>query len=250
MAIVAPLSGAHIAHAELGLRFLNSAAPELQGFDVSAETLDELIDARPTHVFEIGHRWQVVPAKLFRYEDRLSYLRGLYPGLQEEQVGVLQLPTLDAFGVFDRHDAIPDELFSGNHVAELFLAASMRLSGKFPEHAIAFFIDDKVWLLLSRAGRIVFVQAHRIVSDTDAVFYVAAHLQHFGLLRETTTLFVGGRISALGSLHRQLSIYFEVVDLAEALPSYAQKGALDPIDTAVSLLLAYQWGLRSLTLAV
>ena len=248
MAIVSSLAGSHIAHAQHGLH-VNSIQPQSpQGYAVSTETIEELIGACPVHVFETGYRWQLVPARLFRYEDRVSYLRSVYPLLHEDQVGTTELPELQAVGVFDRHDAIPDELFSGNHVVELFLAASMRLAEEHPNHALAFFVDRQIWLLLSREARIVFVQPHRIVSDEDAVFYIAAHLQHFGLMRERCRLMVGGRISSLGSLHRQLSIYFEVDDLETALQACAGATAHDLQDQAVALLRAYQWGLRTLNL--
>ena len=232
----------HIAHAREAWQIDTDASASASSRSLAAksETLEELLAAQPERIFETGSRWQIIPAKLFRYEDRLTYLRGSFPALQAEQIAVLPLPSLAAVALFDRHSGLPEPVASGNHVAELFLAASTLIAADQPNHAIAFFIEDKLWLILAREGRTVFVHAHRILSDTDAVFYIAADLQHFGLLRQATTLFVGGHILPLGSLYRQLTIYFEVVDLADAF-DHAERSSSE-----VELLLAYQRGLRSL----
>ena len=240
----------YVAHAHHGVRLQPGSRASAQGSGGNAApaSLDELIAARPSRVFETGPRLQLVPARLYRDDDRVSYLQGMYPTSATARTGALALPRLDAVGVFERHEGLPDEVYTGDHVAGLFLAAAAALARAHPDHALAFFAEDTLWLALTRRGQTIFLQAHRVISDVDAVFYVAAHLQHFGRMRESTTVVLGGRIAPGGSLHRQLSIYFPVCALAEALA-----GAPDAADAdeaaALDLLRAYEWGLQTLTFA-
>lgn len=200
-------------------------------YQVQRAPLAEVSSIRPGSLFESGQHWQMVPSRLYRYEDRHEYLRGIYPTVSKEKVGVLSIPKLQAMGIFNRQEGVSDDLYSGNHVAELLLAGSFALAEESQDHALAFFFKDLFWLILNRQGQVVFVQAQPIQSDTDAVFFIAAHLQHFGLIRESCPLFVGGQISTEGQLYRQLSIYFDLSLMANHLRH--DQGA------AVQLLLAY-----------
>ena len=200
-------------------------------------TLADVTDLRPGSVFETGHRWQLIPAKLYRYEDRHVYLRNRYPLVPHEAVGALALPELDAVGVFDRHPELPDSLHSGNHVAELLLHALLALAGPERSVAVAFFIESTCWFALARAGEVVALDNFAVNAEVDAVFYAAALLEHYGVAREDCPLVAGGMIAPDGQLYRQLSIYFDLRDLDGEL-------ARPPVAPAHELLLAYEASLR------
>lgn len=197
---------------------------------------------RPGSVFETGHRWQLVPAKLYRYEDRHLYLRERYPLVPHDAVGALALPELEAVGVFDRHPELPESLHSGNHVAELLLDALRTLAADTHTAAVAFLIESTCWFALARAGEIVALDNFVVNAETDAVFYAAALLEHYGAKREECPLVVGGTIAPDGQLYRQLTIYFDLRPLAEELARFPATPALD-------LLVAYERSLRSEPLA-
>lgn len=200
-------------------------------------TLDDVADLRPGSVFETGHRWQLVPAKLYRYEDRHVYLRERYPLVSDESVGALALPQLEAVAVFDRHPALPESLHSGNHVAELVLDALGVLARAGGHVAVAFFIGPVCWFALSRGGEVVALDNFSVNAEPDAVFYAAALLGHYGVAREECPLVVGGTIAPDGQLYRQLSIYFDLLNLADVL-------AERPQGAPQQLLLAYGRSLR------
>ena len=205
-------------------------------------TLDDVADLRPGSVFETGHRWQLVPAKLYRFEDRRVYLRERYPLVADQRIGALALPQLDAVAVYDRHPELPDSLHSGNHVAELVLDALRVLARAGDSVAVAFFIGPICWFALAREGEVVALDNFAVNADTDAVFYAAALLSHYGVPREECPLAVGGTIAADGQLHRQLSIYFDLHNLGALLTGAAQGAPQE-------LLLAYGRSLRQQPLA-
>lgn len=205
-------------------------------------SLADVTALRPGSVFETGHRWQLVPAKLYRYEDRHVYLRERYPLVPHDAVGALALPELAAVGVFDCHPELPESLHSGNHVAELLLHALRTLAGDADTAAVAFFIESTCWFALARAGEVVALDNFVVNAETDAVFYAAALLEHYGVKREDCPLVVGGTIAPDGQLYRQLTIYFDLRPLAEELGRHRAAAAHD-------LLVAYEQSLRREPLA-
>ena len=183
-----------------------------------------------------------MPAKLYRFEDRHVYLRERYPLVADQRIGALALPQLDAVAVYDRHPDLPESLHSGNHVAELVLDALRVLSRAGDSVAVAFFIGAICWFALTREGEVVALDNFAVNADTDAVFYAAALLSHYGVPREECPLATGGTIAADGQLYRQLSIYFDLHDLRTLLAG-APQGAPQ------ELLLAYGRSLRQQPLA-
>ena len=200
-------------------------------------TLADVAVLRPGSVFETGHRWQLVPAKLYRFEDRHVYLRDRYPLVAHDTVGALALPDIGAVGVFDRHPDVPESLHSGNHVAELLLAALRAVAGDDGTVALAFFVDRVCWFLLAREGEVVALDNFAVNAETDAVFYAAALLEHYGVERVGCPLLFGGTIAVASPLHRQLAIYFDLHELSEVL-------AGRPPTPAHDLLRAYARSLR------
>jgi len=65
----------------------------LQGrstFGARLGALDALDKERPGTVFDTDFRWQLVPTKLYKYEDRQLYLRQKYPLVHPNSIGVDQ----------------------------------------------------------------------------------------------------------------------------------------------------------------
>ena len=199
----------------------------------SSESVQNLTKTRPGTIFETGSRWQLVPTKLYRYEDRASYLKGLYPYLDPENVGVVTLPQIDAMGVFDRNTLLDYSLYSGNHIAELLLDTTERLKLQTPTFALVFFYESALWLIVLREGKLAICQTFRYQSESDAVFYIAALMKQYGIIRQHCPLYAGGMISRDSQLHRHLAIYFELLDLQ----NYLDKSSAN---AGERLLFAYQ----------
>ena len=195
-------------------------------FAASETTVDGLARERPGTVFESGHRWQMVPARLYRYEDRYYYLRGRYPTVPADRVGVASLPRLGAMGVYDRHAELSEELYGGHHVAELLLAASQHLTPTASTHALAYVLGEWCWVVLVREGRTLYVQPARLAAPADAVFAVASTLQHFGVRPAACPLYLGGGVAPDGQTWRALSVYFDLRELPAALGSPPPSGLL------------------------
>jgi len=216
--------------------YLFSRQQNVQGkstYGARQEEIAFLNSERPGTVFETSFRWQLVPTKLYRYEDRQLYLRQKYPLVHPESIGVCALPELQAMGVFDKNLSVPESLFSGNHIAELFVHTANQLSKRQPSLGLIYFIDHLCWIVLVRQGQIVLVQAESCQVDADAVFHVAAMLKHFGLDRDSTPIYAGGMITEEGQLYRQLKIYFDIRNLIDEL-------AAGPHTAPIELLLAHQ----------
>ena len=192
---------------------------------------------RPGTVFETSFRWQLVPAKLYRYEDRQLYLRNKHPLVNLANIGVSTISELQAMGVYDRNVQVPVSLYSGNHIAELFVHTANQLSKRLPNLGVAYIIGKHCWIILVRQHQVVLVQAEHCQVDADAVFHLAAMLEQFGLDRHSTPIFTGGMISEEGQLYRQLKIYFDIRNLDDEL-------AAGPHTAPVELLLAHQTALR------
>ena len=197
-----------------------------------------LAEQRPGTVFEDGRCYVLVPDKFYRYEDRLSYLRDLYPQVRLERIAVSALPQLGAMAVYDADERVPPSLRSGNHVNELFLHCAGHLAEATPTMGFAFFCEGSMWLTLLRAGEVVLSRNLPVQAHSDAVFHLAAMLGHYGLDRATTRMVVAGRIAPEGQLQRELEIYFRVEDVSVALAAQALTPPLE-------LLLAYQDAVRS-----
>lgn len=206
-----------------------------------SESLPELANSRPGTVFETGSRWQLVPAKLYRYEDRATYLQGLYPFVNPDHIGVITLPHIDAMGIFDRNSNLGNSLYSGNHIAELFIEAALKLINVESTFAFVFFHEKVLWLSLVREEKFLLLQSFRFSSKSDAVFYISAILDQYGIRRENCPLFVGGMISADSMLHDQLSIYFDVRDLLDYF-------SLQTESAVERLIVSYQHAMLSKTL--
>lgn len=192
---------------------------------------------RPGTVFETSFRWQLVPTNLYRFEDRHLYLKQKYPLVHPGSIGVCAMPELQAMGVFNRDLQVPESLYSGNHIAELFVHTVKQLSKRQPNLGFVYFIDQQCWILLVRQSQVVLVQAEACKVDADAVFHIAAMLEQFGLERDSTPIFTGGMIAEEGQLYRQLKIYFDIRNLDDEL-------AAGPHTAPIELLLAHQKALR------
>lgn len=201
------------------------------------EELSDLNRERPGTVFETGFRWQLVPNKLYKYEDRAFYLSQKYPLVHPKSIGVSALSELQGMGVFERNLDVPESLYSGNHIAELFVHTANQLSRRLPNLGLTYFIDQHCWILLIRQSQVVFIQAEQCKVDADAVFHIASMLAQFGLDRASTPIFTGGMIGQQGQLYRQLKIYFDVRNLDDEL-------AAGPHTAPIELLLAHQKALR------
>jgi len=198
---------------------------------------------RPGTIFETGFKWQLVPNKLYKYEDRSVYLSQKFPLVNPSSIGVSALSELQGMGVFERNFDVPESLYSGNHIAELFVHTANQLSKRLPNLGFAYFIDKHCWILLVRQKQIVFIQAETCKVDADAVFHIASMLEQFGLERAATPIFTGGMIAEQGQLYRQLKIYFDVRNLGDEL-------AAGPHTAPVELLLAHQKALREQPISV
>ncbi len=207
------------------------------GYSARQIELSALSQERPGTVFETSFRWQLVPAKLYRYKDRLQYLRQKHPLVNLANIGVSALPELQAMGVYDRNVQVPESLYSGNHIAELFVHTANELGKQVQNHCLAYFIDQHCWMVLVRQNQVVLVQAEHCQVDADAVFHLAAMLEQYGLDRNTTPVYIGGMISEEGQLYRKMKIYFDLRNLDDKL-------ATGPTTAPVDLLLAHQVALR------
>ncbi len=203
------------------------------GYEGQRQTFDELKQSRPGTVFESGARWQMIPSKLYRHEDREVYVQELHPTLGSAQIGVIALHELEAMGIFDREPQLDESLYSGNHLAELHLDAATSLSAAMNEVCLVFFQPQAFWVTLLRGGRVILYQSFRYSGEADAVFYIAALLQHYGLERDQCPVVVGGAVVEGSLLQRQLTIYFDLFPLAEIAGGIAASPAL-------RLLLAYE----------
>ena len=220
--------------------YMFSRQQSVQGRSIYGARQEEFIylnRERPGTVFETSFRWQLVPSKLYRYEDRQVYLNQKYPLVHPDSVGVSALPELQAMGIFDRNLEVPKSLYSGNHIAELFVHTANQLSKRLPNLGFAYFIDQHCWIVLVRQNQVVLVQAEGCQVDADAVFHIAAMLEQFGLDRDSTPIFTGGMIAEEGQLYRQLKIYFDIRNLDDEL-------AAGPHTSPIELLLAHQKALR------
>ncbi len=220
--------------------YLFSRQKNAQGrstYGARQKKLEALGIERPGTVFETSFRWQLVPAKLYRYDDRQLYLRNKHPLVTLGNIGVSAMPELKAMGVYYRNVRVPVSLYSGNHIAELFVHTANQLSKRQPHLGLAYFIDQHCWMILVRQNQVVLVQAEKCHTDADAVFHLAAMLDHYGLDRHSTPIFTGGMISEEGQLYRQLRIYFDIRNLDEEL-------AAGPHTAPIELLLSHQKALR------
>lgn len=213
------------------------------GFAARSVALAELPRLRPGSVFETGRRWQMVPSKLYRYDDRASYLRERYPQVAAERIGVLPLPSLGAMALFDRSAAVADNLYSGNHLVELLLDGVLDAAPATDTYALAYFVEEAMWLVLVRDGRVYVVDSHPCRSGADAVFFAGAQYRQYALERAECPLVVGGSIGDGSQLRRDLEVYFDVRDLAADLlgPTAARERT-----AASRLLLAYEHAQRSI----
>ncbi|MFK8056734.1 MAG: DUF3822 family protein [Saprospiraceae bacterium] len=220
--------------------YMFSRQQSVQGrsvYGARQEELDFLIRDRPGTVFETSFCWQLVPAKLYRYEDRHLYLKQKHPLVNPESIGVSAMPELQGMGVFNRNLHVPESLYSGNHIAELFVHTANQLSKRMPNLGLTYFIDQHCWIVLIRQNQVVLVQAEACRNDADAVFHVAAMLEQYGLERDSTPIFTGGMIAEEGQLYRQLRIYFDIRNLDDEL-------AAGPHTAPIELLLAHQKAIR------
>ena len=157
--------------------------------------------------------------------------------MASEHIGTVDLPQLEATGVYDRHALLERSLYTGNHVVELFVHASGVLAKHHPDHALVFFAVRRAWVVISSRAKPVMITNFNYDSAQDAVFYLAAYLDHYGMEREACPLVVGGLIGREGQLLRELSIYFNLTYLDEQLSAGAQGLGCD-------LLLAYEQARR------
>jgi len=222
--------------------YMFSRQQSVQGrtvYGARQEGLTFLNRERPGTVFETSASWQLVPAKLYRYEDRHVYLRLKHPLVHPDNVGVNAMPELQGMGVFSRNKHVPESLYSGNHIAELFVHTANQLRKRLPNLGLAYFIDQQCWIVLVRQNHVVLVQSETCQNDADAVFHIAAMLEQYGLSRDSTPVFIGGMVETTGQLYRQLKIYFDIRNLDDEL-------AAGPHTAPIELLLAYQNALREL----
>jgi len=173
------------------------------------ESYADLERSRPGTIFEAGSRWAMVPAKLYRYEDRAQYLAEQYPHLPESRIGVIAVPELGAMGLFDRDTAVPEALYSGNHVAELYISLATSLANRRDALAQLFFQEGVFWLTLVRNGRVVVFKSFRFAEPADVIFHLAAMLEQYGLDRQHAPILIGGAVAAESQLENQLRIYFD-----------------------------------------
>lgn len=212
------------------------ANPSAGGYTLRTQRLPDLECEPPLAVFETGTAWQLLPQKLYREADRATLLQTSFPLVDKDAIGVCSLPQLGAVGLYAFNAGVPTGVRTDNHLGELLLDAFAALDDQYLNLALAFFVEGCVWVLVRRDAQLVFFQATPVVSEADALFHLAALLAQYGLLPARCPVFVGGNLAGSGQLRRQLAIYFDLRDLAEAL---GERGA-----TGAQLLLAYQRGLR------
>ena len=222
--------------------FTRTSAPgKASAFRAEFQNVAQLKRTRPATVFDIASRLQLVPRKLFRHEDRVAYMRGQYPMVSPDKVATVMLPLLDAVGVYERTDASPDAIPTGHHVAELLLARVVTLMASSTSTLAALFvIRDAMWIVLAKRGEVSYLQTHHLAGAEDAVFYVKAMMEQYGLEAATTPVFAGGSFTAEGQLGRLLSIYFDVRELTSVGANQSPAGELG----AHELLAAYEHALR------
>ncbi len=189
--------------------------------------------------YEASRQWELVPRRLFRREDCALYLAEAPGPLVSNAYGFASLSEPAAVGVFARPAASPEEPGDAHHVAELFIAAGNHLARDIEQLGLGFLVGRVLWLLLYKGGDLTYISSHHVDSEADAVFYIAAHYQHFGLDRATCPFYVGGGLDPVGQLHRQLEIYFDLHSLSLAL-----RERQDPLVLEVELLFAYEEALR------
>ncbi len=191
-------------------------------------------------VYETCRAWQMVPERLFRREDCGKYFSASTPKVEQYEFAVVRLPSLGAVGVFPEGSSeSADSGVDPHHVAELFLAAADTIAHERSGFGLAFFVGQVMWLLLHRDGQVVFFSSQHVDVAADAVFFLAAHYQHFGLDRVECPVYVGGAVSVEGELHRKMSIYFDLIPLEGEL--HKAPPASNP---STELLLAYSAALR------
>ena len=240
--LAAPTVG--IAHGEEVLRFTRlppegtAADPEGAGLGYAAEVAPLATAAERPHesLFETGPKLALIPERLYRFEDRRDYLLGAYPNVSAE-VGVVDVPSVGALGIFERDARVPSGADAGHHVVQLFVGTADELRTRHPDFAIAFFTGPHLWVVLYRGGQLAAVEGRGSRASADAVFHLASRYEHFGLDRAAVPLFLAGAVAPDGELDRQLRIYFSVAYLREALPP-ANRGP------AARLLLAYGRAVR------
>ncbi len=195
-------------------------------------------DAPPVY-YETTRHWQMVPTRLYREADAAAYLLNA-PGLApSKRYAHVELQRLNAIGVFATTVGNAPAHATPHHVAELFLAAGYALSVGQQGFGVGFFVGRVLWLMLYRKGKLVYLASQYVDVDADAIFYLAAHYQHFGLDREACPLYVAGSLLESGQLYRQLSIYFDLRSLPRAL-----RDATAELPADLALLLAYDEALR------
>lgn len=198
----------------------------------------ESATAEFSRIVEIGRIWEMVPAKLYRPTDHPHYVQHHPPRSTAVSIASVALPHLRAVGVFEDTGGARGRHREQTHLAQLLLATAHELRAVGPAFGIAFFVGPTLWVVLYRDGGLVYAGAHAAGAETDAVFYLAALYNHFGLRRSACPLYVGGGIGPEGSVYRQLLIYFDAELLATAID------ALDSAPADVNLLRAFGRTLR------
>ena len=198
--------------------------------------LAEQTDRPHESLIDAGLKWQLVPERLYGYDYRRDYLRSSYPNVSDE-IGVTAVPSVGALGIFERTPGIPAGVDADHHLCELLVETAAGMRDRRPPHyAMAFFTGAATWVVLYRGGHLVHAQGQASNRPADAVFFLAALLQQFGIDREEAPLLVGGALTEEGQLFRELGMYFQTDAIAEATDASAP---------ATQLLLAYGRALRS-----
>ena len=223
-----------IAHGGEVLRFTKRSGG---GYDTQALPISAAAEHAHQSVFETGTKLALVPERLYRFEDRRDYLAGAYPTVSPA-VGVAAVGAVGALAVFEHDRAIPAGADVGHHLVQLLVNTGEDLRRLRSEFALAFFLGTDLWLMLYREGNLALAEGKPYRGEADAIFHVASRMQHFGLDRAQTPLFLAGAIAEGGTLDRQLGIYFDTHYLDAGLDALAEASP------SAGLLLAFGQALR------